>query len=48
MREANDVQDKEKREALQFFNQRDAALEKLDEWISDFKVIAMIALKEKP
>ena len=44
--EANALQEKEKGEAQDATEKRDAVLDELDQWISDFKVIATIALKD--
>ena len=44
--EANAKQEKEKGEAQEATKKCDAALDELDQWISDFKVLALIALKE--
>ncbi len=43
---ANLTQEKEKGEAREATAQRDAKLDELDEWMSDFKVIAVLALEE--
>jgi hypothetical protein len=40
----NSVQEQEKGEAQAATKQRDAAAEALDEWLSDFRVVAKIAL----
>lgn len=45
--EANAVQEKEKGEA-QEAKLRDAALDALDQWMSDFIAIARLALEERP
>ena len=43
---ANLVQEKEKGEAQEATKQRDAKLDALDGWMSDFKAIAQVALEE--
>lgn len=45
---ANAVQQKEKGEAQDATKQRDAALDDLEQWLADFKVVAMIALRGNP
>ena len=45
---ANLVQEKEKGEAQDATKQRDAKLDALDTWMSDFKAIATVALEERP
>ncbi|RQW04465.1 hypothetical protein EH223_07250 [candidate division KSB1 bacterium] len=45
---ANAAQQKEKGEAQQATKQRDAALDDLEQWLADFKVVAMIALRDHP
>jgi hypothetical protein len=45
---ANAMQKKESGEAQQATLDRDEEMDKLDEWMGDFKVIARIALKDKP
>ena len=42
------AQEKEKGEAQESTQQRDAAIEALEEWLSDFKVVAKIALEDTP
>ena len=42
------AQEKEKGEAQESTQQRDAAMEALEEWLSDFKVVAQIALEDTP
>ena len=44
--DANAKQEREKGEAQEATKKHDAALDELDQWISDFKVVALIALKE--
>jgi len=44
----NNVQEQEKGEAQEATQQRNAAIEALDEWLSDFKVVARIALEDTP
>ncbi|MCB0180797.1 MAG: hypothetical protein KDI62_21380 [Anaerolineae bacterium] len=44
----NEQQEAEKGEAQEATKQRDAALEALDEWLSDFKAIAEVALIASP
>jgi len=46
--EANAVQEKEKGEAQEATKLRDAALDDLDQWMSDFIAIARLALEERP
>ena len=46
--DANLVQEKEKGEAQEATQQRDAKLDEMDEWMADFKVIALVALEENP
>lgn len=46
--EANRIQDKLRGEAQDATQARDAALEALDRWMSDFIAIARLALKERP
>ena len=41
-------QEQEKGEAQEATQQRDAAIDALDEWLSDFKVVARIALEDTP
>jgi hypothetical protein len=48
MEAANIAQKKEKGEAQQATLERDAALKKLDDWMSDFTAVARVALEEKP
>ena len=45
---ANLVQEKEKGEAQEATKLRDARLDELDQWMSDFKAIAQVALEENP
>lgn len=42
------AQEKEKGEAQDATQQRDAAIVALDEWLADFKVVARIALEDQP
>jgi hypothetical protein len=44
----NSAQEQEKGEAQNATQQRDAAIEALAEWLSDFKVVARIALADSP
>lgn len=46
--EANSTQEKEKGNAQDATEARDAAVEALDEWMSDFYAIARIALSDQP
>lgn len=46
--DANLAQEKEKGEAQDATKQRDAKLDEMDEWMSDFKAIAQVALEENP
>jgi hypothetical protein len=46
--EANAVQEKEKGEAQEATRLRDARLDELDQWLSDFKAIAQLAMDEHP
>ena len=45
---ANLTQKKEIGEAQQATKARDEAMDKLDDWMSDFIAIARVALEEKP
>lgn len=47
-RDLKSEQEKERGEAQEATKQRDAALEALEEWLSDFKVVARIALQDAP
>jgi len=42
------VQEKEKGEAQDATEKRDARLDKMDRWMADFKQIAQIALEDNP
>lgn len=42
------AQEKERGEAQEATQQRNAAIEALDEWLADFKVVARIALEDSP
>ncbi len=44
----NNVQEQEKGEAQEATQQRNASIEALDEWLSDFRVVARIALEDTP
>ncbi len=44
----NNVQEQEKGEAQEATQQRNTAIEALDEWLSDFRVVAKIALEDTP
>lgn len=44
----NTIQEQEKGEAQAATQQRNAAIEALDEWLSDFKTVARIALEDNP
>ena len=46
--EANLAQEKEKGEAQDATKQRDAKLDEMDVWMSDFKAIAQVALEKNP
>ncbi len=46
--EANLVQEKEKGEAQEATQLRDAKLDELDQWMADFKAIAQLAMEENP
>lgn len=45
---ANSTQEQEKGDAQDATQARDAAVEKLDEWMSDFFAIARVALEDRP
>lgn len=42
------MQEKEKGEAQEATQKRDAAIAALDEWLGDFRVVARIALEDIP
>ena len=48
VRDANMAQEKEKGEARDATEKRDAKLDEMDRWMSDFKQIALIALEDNP
>jgi len=48
VREANMSQEKEKGEARDATEKRDAKLDAMDRWMADFKAIALIALGDNP
>jgi hypothetical protein len=44
----NNAQEQEKGEAQAATQERDAAIEALDDWLADFRVVARIALEDDP
>ena len=44
----NGTQEREKYEAQQATKDRDAALDRLDDWLGDFREVAAIALADQP
>ncbi len=48
VREANTIQEKEKGEAQEATEKRDAKLDEMDRWMGDFKQITLIALEDNP
>ena len=46
--QADKLQESKKGEAQKLTKLRDAKLDEMDQWISDFKVVAKIALEDDP